>query len=144
MPTASSTASDNWRPLLASLRGGRRLADRARRRRRRRHRCGGDEAPAGLSSGHRALYDVRRTASPPPTDEIPSKDLVEHLVGLDGRPWAELGKSRKPMTTVRLARMLKPLGIVPGKIGPEKKRVSGYVRSTSKTPSSATFPGGGS
>ena len=56
------------------------------------------------------------------------QDLVEPLVGLDGRPWAEIGKSRKPMTQIRLARMLKPLGIVPGKIGPEKKRVSGYVR----------------
>ena len=126
--------ADNWRPLLAIAdAAGGDWPDRARKAAEAAHiAAGGDEASRLelLLGDIRALYDVRRTAKPPldTPDEIPSKDLVEHLVGLDGRPWAELGKSRKPMTTVRLARMLKPLGIVPGKIGPEKKRVSGYVR----------------
>ena len=51
--------------------------------------------------------------------EITSADLVKALVGLDGRPWAEMGKDRKPLTQNRLARMLKPLGIGPGRVGPE-------------------------
>jgi hypothetical protein len=43
-----------------------------------------------------------------------------------GRPWAEMGKSGKPLTQAKLARMLKPLGISPGNIGEEKARVRGY------------------
>ena len=46
--------------------------------------------------------------------EIPSADLVKTLVGLEGRPWAEMGKARKPLTQNMLARMLKPHGIAPG------------------------------
>jgi hypothetical protein len=60
---------------------------------------------------------------------IASAKLVEVLVGLVGRPWAEMGKARKPLTQNGLARMLKPLGIAPEKTGPKDKRVSGYTRS---------------
>jgi hypothetical protein len=58
---------------------------------------------------------------------MPSADLVETLTELDGRPWAELGKNRKPLTQNRLARMLRPLGIAPEqvKFGPEDSR-KGY------------------
>jgi Protein of unknown function (DUF3631) len=37
-----------------------------------------------------------------------------------------MGKSGKPLTQAKLARMLKPLGISPGNIGEEKARVRGY------------------
>jgi hypothetical protein len=59
-------------------------------------------------------------------DEIPSADLVRGLVGLDGRPWAELGKSRKPLTTNGLARRLKPLAIIPENIRVGDKVPKGY------------------
>ena len=58
--------------------------------------------------------------------EIPSKALVETLIAIEGRPWGEMGKSRKPMTQNRLARMLSPLKIFPGKVGPEDARLQGY------------------
>jgi Protein of unknown function (DUF3631) len=58
--------------------------------------------------------------------EIASADLVKALVAIEGRPWAEMGKSGKPLTQAKLARMLKPLGISPGNIGEEKARVRGY------------------
>jgi uncharacterized protein DUF3631 len=61
------------------------------------------------------------------TAEMPSADLVKALVELEGHPWAELGKSRKPLTQNRMARMLKPLGVATKKIGPGKTRVNGYV-----------------
>ena len=61
-------------------------------------------------------------------DELPSADLVSRLVVIEGRPWAEMGKSGKPLTQNRLARMLKPLAIAPDKIGPEDKRLNGYKR----------------
>ena len=60
--------------------------------------------------------------------ELPSADLVSRLVVIEGRPWAEMGKSGKPLTQNRLARMLKPLGIAPDRIGPEDKRLNGYKR----------------
>jgi hypothetical protein len=59
-------------------------------------------------------------------EEIPSGDLVATLVGLDARPWAELGKSRKPLTQNRLARLLKEVKVAPEQIGPEGNRVRGY------------------
>ena len=64
--------------------------------------------------------------------EIPSKPLVEALAKIEGRPWAEMGKNGKPITQNRLARMLKPLGIRPGKVGPEEARLNGYKLSQFK------------
>ena len=52
--------------------------------------------------------------------------MVERLVEIEGHPWAEMGKSRKPLSQNRLAQMLKPLGIGPEKVGPEEKRLQGY------------------
>src|SRR5215831_19620373 len=37
--------------------------------------------------------------------EMSSADLVKGLVAIEGRPWTELGKSRKPLTQNGLARM---------------------------------------
>src|SRR5262249_51999233 len=66
--------------------------------------------------------------------EISSAGLVNALVALLGRPWAEMGKSRKPLTQNRLAAMLRPqpLGISPGNVGPENARVRGYKLSQFK------------
>jgi hypothetical protein len=61
-----------------------------------------------------------------PADRIPSDDLVKALVGIEGRPWAELGKSRKPLTQNRLARLLKPLVIAPDSVRIEEKTPKGY------------------
>jgi hypothetical protein len=58
--------------------------------------------------------------------EISSADLGKALVAMEGRPWAELGKSRKPLTPHGLANRLKPLAIGPGNVGPEDARVRGY------------------
>jgi putative DNA primase/helicase len=58
--------------------------------------------------------------------EIASADLVKALVAIEGRPWAEMGKGGKPLTQNRLARMLKPIAIAPGFIGPENARQRGY------------------
>jgi hypothetical protein len=115
-------AADNWRPLLA-------IADvaegewpeRARKAAEASRSAEGDDS----SRLEILLGDIRDAFAD--KAETPSVDLVKALIGLEGRPWAELGKSRKPLTQNRLARMLKPLGIAPKKIGPEKERVNGYV-----------------
>ena len=58
---------------------------------------------------------------------IGSAELADDLAAKLGRPWAEMGRSRKPLTQNRLARMLKPLAIAPEQIkfGPQDSR-KGY------------------
>ena len=60
-------------------------------------------------------------------DRIPSAALVEALAEIEGRPWAEYGKSEKPITQNKLARLLKPLNIVPENIRIDDKVPKGYV-----------------
>src|SRR5215831_5405949 len=112
-------AADNLRPLLA-------IADAAggewpQRKAAEASRSAGDDA----SRLELLLGDIRDVFK---EIEMSSADLVKGLVAIEGRPWAELGKSRKPLTQNGLARMLKPLGIGPDKIGPETKRLNGYKR----------------
>jgi len=59
--------------------------------------------------------------------EVGSADLVKRLVAIEDRPWAEMGRSRKPLTQNKLARMLGAPGvrIAPDHIDP-KTRVRGY------------------
>ena len=60
-------------------------------------------------------------------DRISSGDLVTALVAIEGRPWAELGKSRKPLTQNGLARRLRPLSIAPDSVRVDEKRTpKGY------------------
>jgi Protein of unknown function (DUF3631) len=58
--------------------------------------------------------------------EISSADLVKALVAIEGRPWAQMGWTRKALNQIRLARMLKSLAIAPDFIGPENARQRGY------------------
>ena len=131
--------ADNWRPLAA-------IAAVARGRWPTRLAKATTAAHAGTIEGDAAstlemlLADIRDAFA---TDEatkvrdmfgaeqieITSAALVKALVALDDRPWAEMGKVRKPITQNRLARMLKALKppIVPQKVGPKDARVSGYV-----------------
>src|SRR5215831_4626408 len=74
------------------------------------------------------LADIRDAFAKEGGVEISSADLVKALIAIEGRPWAKFGKNRKPLTQNALARMLKPLGIGPDKIGPESKRLNGYMR----------------
>src|SRR4029453_5849286 len=75
--------------------------------------------------------------------EMASTDLVEALVAIEGRPWAEMGKSRKPLTKHGLAYRLKPLGIITKKIGPKDARAAGYIREDFKDAFERFFPGEG-
>jgi Protein of unknown function (DUF3631) len=73
------------------------------------------------------LGDIRDVFADKGLDEIASADLVKSLVAIEGRPWAELGKSRKPLTQNRLARLLKPLPVIPENIRAGDKIPKGYV-----------------
>lgn len=120
--------ADNWRPLLAiaDVAGGD-WPDRARKAAKAAHVAATDDDASLLEL---LLGDLRAafgTDKATEMIEIASAELVKTLVAVEGRPWAEMGKARKPMTQNRLARMLKPLGIAPRQIGPEDGRLRGYV-----------------
>jgi uncharacterized protein DUF3631 len=114
-------AADNQRPLLAiadEAKGD--WPERARKAAEAAHIAATDDAESRLEL---LLRDVRDAFAD--KTEMPSADLVKALVELEGRPWAELGKSRKPLTQNGLARRLKPLGIAPGHTDPQT-RIRGY------------------
>ena len=121
----TNRARDNWRVLkaIASAAGGRwpSYIDEAAKAAQAR---GGDEA----SSIELLLEDIRAVGFLDNEPEVRSADLVERLIGLEGRPWAELGRTGKALTQSRLARSLKPLAIGPQNVGPEKSRARGYKR----------------
>ncbi len=60
-------------------------------------------------------------------DKLPSSNLAESLAAIEGRPWAEWGKHRKPISPNQLANQLGRFGVSPRtiRIGDETPR--GYV-----------------
>jgi Protein of unknown function (DUF3631) len=113
--------ADNWRPLLA-------IADAA----------GGDwperarrvlVAMAGVnddqSTGAMLFADIRDIFSEREADRLPSTELAEALVAIEGRPWAEW-RHGKPITANSLARLLAPYGIAPTTIRVGTKTPKGY------------------
>jgi hypothetical protein len=65
------------------------------------------------ASGEALLADTRAVFAEKKVDKIFSDDLVAALVAIEGGPWAEMGRNRKSLTQNRLARMLRPMGVVP-------------------------------
>jgi hypothetical protein len=104
-------AADNWRPLLAvaDLAGGG-WGDLARETAE--ALVGADQADADTVRVQ-LLTDIKAAFAAENTDRLASERLVAYLVGLEHRPWPEFGKARKPITKVTVARLLKPLGILP-------------------------------
>ena len=98
----------NWRPLLA-------IADLA----------GGDWprlgrvaatvlAPKDSSSvGVMLLEDIKTTFADKNTDRLWSTPIAEALHEIEGRPWLEWGRLKKPISANQLAGLLKPFGIAP-------------------------------
>jgi uncharacterized protein DUF3631 len=104
-------AADNWRALLAIAdEAAGRWPSRARKAATVSHDAEGEEG----SRLELLLGDIQTISNG--KREMPSADLVKALVALEGRGWAEMGKAGKPLTQNRLARMLKPLGIIPEQI----------------------------
>jgi hypothetical protein len=139
-PGIYSREADNWKPLLA-------IADTAGGDwpQRARDAAAKSHAAADVDDASMVellLADIRdvfaaegseKSATPvadmfaEKTDvEISSADLVKALVAIEGHPWAEMGKSRKPLSTDALAKRLRPLAIRPGNIGPKDARLRGY------------------
>jgi len=131
MPGIHNREADNWAPLfaVAEVAGGE-WPQRARAAAAASHIAAGDDEASRtelLLSDIRDIFAKREANRIEPVDRIPSADLVAALVAIEGRPWAELGKSRKPLTQNGLARRLKPLGITPENIRLGDKVPKGYL-----------------
>jgi putative DNA primase/helicase len=119
-------AADNWRPLLAiaTMAGGGWLA--------RGHKAAlaSDADVDEMSRLELLLGDTRDVFEglTGDKDRISSAHLIERLCEIVPRPWAEYGKSGKPLTQNKLARLLKPLGIVPQKVRIGTETPNGYHR----------------
>ena len=61
-------------------------------------------------------------------DRLWSEDLVDALLAMEGHPWAELGKARKPLTKNRLAGLLEDFKIAPDSVRIGERTKKGYYR----------------
>jgi putative DNA primase/helicase len=116
-------ASDNWRPLLiiADVVGGD-WPNRVRK-------------IAELSSGRdsndiasiQVLHDIAELFEDRGVDRLSSEEIVGALHEMEGRPWPEWGRARKPITKNQLANLLDAHSIVPGSVRlPSGKTPKGY------------------
>jgi putative DNA primase/helicase len=116
--------ADNWRPLLAIAdAAGGAWPERARKAAEAAHIAAGDDKASRLEL---LLHDIRVIFTEQGKVEIPSADLVRGLVNLDGHPWGEMGKSRKPLTTNGLSSRLRPLAIISENIRVGDRVPKGY------------------
>lgn len=120
--------SDNWLPLLTVAEvAGEAWKTRA-------HQAVMLAVPAldGNEEGRleMMLADIRRIFDEDGDDRMASDDLVEELVVIEGRPWAEYGRAGKPLTKNGLARLLsrKPLSITPQVLRIADTTKRGYYR----------------
>jgi putative DNA primase/helicase len=74
------------------------------------------------------LADVETAFEAKDTDRLSSEEICEVLIAAEGRPWAEYGKSGKPISKNQLAKRLKRFKIVPDTIRIGDKTAKGYYR----------------
>jgi putative DNA primase/helicase len=131
-PALFNRDADNWSPLLAIAEAaGGKWPERAREAAAICCAAPGVEDASQLElllGDIRDVFAANQADESTSADEITSAALVRQLIDIEGRPWAEMGKSQKPLTQNKLARMLKPLGVGPEEIGPTASRLRGYKR----------------
>jgi hypothetical protein len=114
--------ADNWRPLLAIAEAaGGHWPERARHALEQSHKSAEDDSRLSLLLG-----DIRAIFAEKEKDKIGSADLIAALHALEGRPWAEYGKNKKPISQNQVANLLKPVGVAPVVLREGKKTARGY------------------
>jgi putative DNA primase/helicase len=115
--------ADNWRPLLAIAEtAGGDWPERAREAVTESRAAAGDDESRLVV----LLTDIAAIFTEKDTDRLLSADMVDFLVAIQGRPWADYGKNDKPLTQNQLARLLKPVAIAPDTIRTATDRGKGY------------------
>jgi len=119
-------AADNWRPLFAIADAA--GADWPARARQAASLLRRVDATEDSDVRVQVLADVRAIFEERHADKLASESIVERLVKLETRPWAEWGRQRKPITANGLARLLKPFDIRPKQVWVSGVNVHGYER----------------
>jgi putative DNA primase/helicase len=125
-PGVFNREADNLQPLLAiaDVAGGE-WPGRARAAAMAGRQLSEDEA----SLLELLIGDIRNIFTEKKDQWISSATLIEALCEITPRPWAEYGRSGKPLTQNKLARLLKPLRIKPERLEVGDERARGYFRS---------------
>jgi putative DNA primase/helicase len=99
-------AADNWTPLLvlADLAGG----DWPTKARQVAVELSGDGESLGDAQ---LILDIRNIFAGSGVDKMSSEEMAERLGQMEGRPWAEYGDRRRPITKNQLADLLRPFKI---------------------------------
>jgi hypothetical protein len=82
-----------------------------------------------LSIGVRLLADIKAIFEEQAKEKLFSGELVTHLGAMEDRAWSEYGKSSKPITPNKLARLLSGFSICPATIRVGELTAKGYQRS---------------
>lgn len=142
-PALNDRASDNWMPLLAlaDLAGGD-WPDKARKAAL--ALSGSDDAGA-LGLGAQLLSDIRQVFMEEGTDKLSSETLSTKLAEIEGRPWAEFGKARRPLSKNQLANLLhefriSPHGVRIGNTTPKGYDIADFEDAFSRYPASNPIP----
>jgi hypothetical protein len=78
------------------------------------------------------LADIRAIFTDSGVDKLSSAVIVQQLAEMEGQPWAEFGRSRKPITQNAMARLLKAYKIAPRTIRTGDQISKGYKRKAFK------------
>jgi len=117
-------AADNWRPLLAIADAA---ADEWPSRARRAIQPAEGTGRDNQSVCELLLADIRAIFTERGVDRLPSAELVEALIAIEGRPWSEW-KTGKPISANSVARLLARFAIVPETIRVSDRTPKGYQR----------------
>lgn len=120
-------AADNWGPLMAvaSLAGGK-WPERAKGAALALSGPGTEEDAESLRET--LLADLHGLFHPPggPVEQLATSQILAALAIMDERPWPELMRGDKPITSRRLAFLLKPFGVGPRTIRTADGTPKGY------------------
>jgi len=116
-------AADSWEPLLAIADAvGGDWPEKARAAAIELSCTGGKE---DQSLGIRLLADIKSIFEEKGADRLISADLLQELNAIEDAPWADI--DHKQLTANKLARLLKPYGVMPKNIRQGKTVPKGYI-----------------
>jgi Protein of unknown function (DUF3631) len=72
------------------------------------------------------LEDIKATFADKNTDRLWSAPIAEALHAIEGRPWLEWGRLKKPISANQIAGLLKPFGIAPEQVRIGERKARGY------------------
>jgi putative DNA primase/helicase len=76
----------------------------------------------------RLLRDLRELFEAAPSGVLFSSEIVTSLLAREEHGWAEMGRAGKPLSTIRLARLLHPFRIAPSTVRRGYDTAKGYER----------------